>query len=282
MIAKCPCEHCGVNIEFATEEFLSGSSVPCPSCGKETPLYVSPQAKPAPKPAAPPPFPKVEKPAQKFSAERFVWIFVALFIVIAAFAAYKWERKNIKNFDKRMDEMAKENAESIGNPAQAEKDVKADGIAKAKEFDALIPGLQDSEKNGNGKKPAFPPPPTSGMEFSANILNDFPERVEGPPGTLEGKFGWLDGEFGDIENLEFDLYYLNFDARTMVCFTVYDKNGNSFRRCYAEKSKFGDLLLGLKTFDRIRISGQAMMARQLNTDATFDIFLRIDSIQVIK
>ena len=38
MIAKCPCEHCGVNIEFATEEFLSGSSVPCPTCGKETTL----------------------------------------------------------------------------------------------------------------------------------------------------------------------------------------------------------------------------------------------------
>ncbi len=53
MIAKCPCEHCGGNIEFATEEFLSGSDVTCPHCGKETPLYVSPQAKPAPKPAAP-------------------------------------------------------------------------------------------------------------------------------------------------------------------------------------------------------------------------------------
>ena len=40
MIAKCPCEHCGVNIEFSTEEFLSGSSVPCPTCGKETTLSV--------------------------------------------------------------------------------------------------------------------------------------------------------------------------------------------------------------------------------------------------
>jgi hypothetical protein len=53
MIAKCPCEHCGVNIEFATEEFLSGSAVTCPHCGKETPLYVSQQAKPVPKPAVP-------------------------------------------------------------------------------------------------------------------------------------------------------------------------------------------------------------------------------------
>jgi hypothetical protein len=49
MIAKSLCEHCGVNIEFATEEFLSGSSVNCPTCGKETTLNVSPQAKPAPK-----------------------------------------------------------------------------------------------------------------------------------------------------------------------------------------------------------------------------------------
>lgn len=38
MIAKCPCDYCGVNIEFSTEEFLSGSSVPCPTCGKETTL----------------------------------------------------------------------------------------------------------------------------------------------------------------------------------------------------------------------------------------------------
>jgi ribosomal protein S27E len=38
-----------VNIEFVTEEFLSGSNVKCPKCGKETTLYVSPQTKPAPK-----------------------------------------------------------------------------------------------------------------------------------------------------------------------------------------------------------------------------------------
>jgi DNA-directed RNA polymerase subunit RPC12/RpoP len=49
MIAKCPCEHCEVNIEFATEEFLSGSTITCPHCGKETHLFVSPQAKPVPK-----------------------------------------------------------------------------------------------------------------------------------------------------------------------------------------------------------------------------------------
>ena len=36
----------GVNIEFATEEFLSGSSVLCPTCGRETTLFVSPEARP--------------------------------------------------------------------------------------------------------------------------------------------------------------------------------------------------------------------------------------------
>lgn len=51
MTAKCPCEHCGVNIEFSTEEFQSGSTVACPTCGKDTSLYISPQAKP-PQPLA--------------------------------------------------------------------------------------------------------------------------------------------------------------------------------------------------------------------------------------
>jgi len=45
MIAKCPCDKCGENIEFATEEFLSGSSVACPHCGNETFLSVSPKPK---------------------------------------------------------------------------------------------------------------------------------------------------------------------------------------------------------------------------------------------
>lgn len=64
MIANCPCDNCGENIEFATEEFLSGSSVTCPHCGKETFLSVSPKPKssavsppklPPPKANAPPP-----------------------------------------------------------------------------------------------------------------------------------------------------------------------------------------------------------------------------------
>src|SRR5882724_9851969 len=53
MITKCPCDHCGENIEFATEEFLSGSSIICPHCNNETTLSISRQAKPAPKSATP-------------------------------------------------------------------------------------------------------------------------------------------------------------------------------------------------------------------------------------
>src|ERR1035441_2321510 len=41
MIAKCPCEHCGENIEFATEDFLPGGRVACPHCGVETAIYIS-------------------------------------------------------------------------------------------------------------------------------------------------------------------------------------------------------------------------------------------------
>jgi hypothetical protein len=93
MIAKCPCEHCGVNIEFATEEFLSGSSVPCPTCGKETPLYVSPQAKPMPKPAAPatPPPQKFIAPVtsgqQKSSLKFLPWIIVAVLVAVCGVLA---------------------------------------------------------------------------------------------------------------------------------------------------------------------------------------------------
>jgi hypothetical protein len=57
MIVKCPCEHCEVNIEFSTDEFLSGSSIPCPTCGKETTLCVSPRAKQVKSASLPPVLP---------------------------------------------------------------------------------------------------------------------------------------------------------------------------------------------------------------------------------
>lgn len=45
MIAKCLCDQCGESIEFATEEFLSGSCISCPHCGGETILSVAPKSK---------------------------------------------------------------------------------------------------------------------------------------------------------------------------------------------------------------------------------------------
>jgi predicted RNA-binding Zn-ribbon protein involved in translation (DUF1610 family) len=38
MIEKCPCQQCGVNIEFEIEN--ANQFVPCPSCGKETRLLM--------------------------------------------------------------------------------------------------------------------------------------------------------------------------------------------------------------------------------------------------
>ena len=38
MIAKCPCQQCGVNIEFEVEN--ANQFVPCPSCGKQTRLLI--------------------------------------------------------------------------------------------------------------------------------------------------------------------------------------------------------------------------------------------------
>jgi DNA-directed RNA polymerase subunit RPC12/RpoP len=40
MMAKCSCDHCGKNIELATEEFSSGSTFICPHCGNKTSLFV--------------------------------------------------------------------------------------------------------------------------------------------------------------------------------------------------------------------------------------------------
>jgi len=47
MITKCPCQQCGVNIEFDVE--AANQFVPCPSCGKQTRLLMPGQApKPTP------------------------------------------------------------------------------------------------------------------------------------------------------------------------------------------------------------------------------------------
>jgi hypothetical protein len=139
------------------------------------------------------------------------------------------------------------------------------------------------DKIAANRKADYPPPPTSGMEFTANLLKNFPERVEGTPGTLEGKFGWMDGEYFQTSSDEIDSYdRADFDTSTKAGFTITDKNGEFFEHCYVEKNKLGDTLLNLKSGDRIRIIGQAIMVLRPGTDATFDIMFRVDSIQVIK
>jgi hypothetical protein len=261
MIAKCPCDHCGENIEFSSEEFLSGSSVVCPHCGKETLLCVSRQAKPAPQSPAP-----ASKPPQRFTAPArskiptVVWTVTGVFILCAlCLTAFLIG----KNSQRRSDQT------SEGKPETVESKPKSDPPQ-------FLQNLKDKQETV--KKVAFPPQPTSGMEFFAKLLENFPERVV-EPGKLEGKIGWMDAEFGDISSDFIEDYYL---PDGMVGFTVEDKDGNSFYRCYAEKSKLGDSVLGLKRYEEIRISGQAMLFRMRDADNTFDVFFRVDSIQVIK
>ena len=69
MIEKCPCQQCGVNIEFDAE--YDRQFVTCPSCGNQTRLLL-PSAKPAapkpapvPPPVLPPPSPPVAKDTAK-------------------------------------------------------------------------------------------------------------------------------------------------------------------------------------------------------------------------
>jgi hypothetical protein len=53
---KCSCIHCGCRIEFAPAQ--AGTKIPCPHCGKETPLFslsISFDLPPAASPPRPPP-----------------------------------------------------------------------------------------------------------------------------------------------------------------------------------------------------------------------------------
>lgn len=40
MIAKSPCQQCGVPIEFEADNFEPGIKTPCPACGRETELFL--------------------------------------------------------------------------------------------------------------------------------------------------------------------------------------------------------------------------------------------------
>jgi hypothetical protein len=142
-----------------------------------------------------------------------------------------------------------------------------------------IPGCKPKEKNASSVEKVFnvqqsvqqtyPPSPASGMEFTSELMKNFIERVD-------RRQGWMDGRFQEINNSPITELmgdnYTSIDA----AFTVEDKNGDLFRNCLVEKEKFGDLLLRLKTGDRIRITGQAVSM------ATSEEWIKIDSIQVLK
>jgi hypothetical protein len=91
----------------------------------------------------------------------------------------------------------------------------------------------------------------------------------------------MDAEFFEISNTEIEGNN-RLDSSVQVGFEAFDKNGDVFDLCYTEKSKLADFLLNLRNGDRIRIFGQAMMILRPGTDATFDAWLHVDSIQVIK
>jgi len=94
----------------------------------------------------------------------------------------------------------------------------------------------------------------------------------------------MDGEFVEIDSGAIEDYFYRAyeDMKNTVGFTISDKNGDIYQFCYAEKNKFGDLLLGLKSGDRIRVIGQVVAKLRPGTDATFDLFIHVDSIEVIK
>lgn len=223
MLIKCNCNNCSTHLEFESEN--AGQVITCPTCGMETTLYVPPPS-PAPKPAAP------DTPRrQKSSVKTVLRIIAALFVVAAAFAAYKWQRNNTENFNKDMDVRAAENAESIGNTAKATKEATAEGIKGAAEFEAHLRSLGGSGKKAAEQKPVFPPPPASGMEFSTKLLENFQERVI-------DKKGWIDGEFLGINNDSIEGDNL-LDTRSSVGFFISDRNGNIFLNCYANKAEWG-------------------------------------------
>jgi len=241
MIAKCPCDHCGENIEFASEEFLSGSAVSCPHCGKGTTLYVG--IKPAPKPAEPVPL-----LPQRFTAPARskipigVWIGTGVFVVCALCFASILIGKNLQ----------KHSDQTSGTKNNLPK---------------FLQNLK--EKSAATEKPIYPSPPTSGVEFSAKLLINFPERVN-------REQGWMDAKFVEIDNSPIEELmgggYTSIDAS----FTVEDKNGDLFQNCLVKKDEFGDQLLQLKDGDYIRIKGQAVSMM------TSELWIRVDSIQVIK
>jgi hypothetical protein len=137
----------------------------------------------------------------------------------------------------------------------------------------IITGCKPKHKEKAGASEAaqqsFPPPPTSGMEFTSKLMINFVERVD-------RQQGWMDGKFVEINNSP--ISSLMGDSYTTIdaAFTVEDKNGDLFKNCLVSKQQYGDVLLELKQGDRIRITGQAVSM------ATSEEWINVDSIQVLK
>jgi predicted nucleic acid-binding Zn-ribbon protein len=181
---------------------------------------------------------------QKSSMKFLPWIIVAVLVVVSGFLAVNFSREHAQR-------------------------ILLENKLPAAQSDAV------GTNSASTKKPDYPPPPTSGMEFMAKILKNFPER-------MDKQHGWMDATFWKIDNLPVkELMGDDADAAAFVAFTVSDKNGDWFENCVGEKSKLGDQLIQLQDGDRIRISGEAANMEKSDT-GSFDVFLRVDSIQVIK
>lgn len=243
--ATCRCQHCDNGIEFETSR--AGETIACPHCQMDTLLFIPPtssavvektEAKES-KPTAD------RKPATRpFKISTGVMIGIGVFLLCALCFVSILIGENLQKHSEQTSEALPEK-----NLSQIFKSLKT--------------------KNAATKKPDYPPPPTSGVEFSAKLLINFPERVN-------RRQGWMDAKFYEIDNSPIDELmgdgYTSIDAS----FTVEDKNGDLFQNCLVKKAKFGDQLLQLQDGDYIRITGQAVSM------ATSEIWINVDSIQVIK
>lgn len=124
---------------------------------------------------------------------------------------------------------------------------------------------------GTTETPTFPPPVPNRTEFTTKVLANFPERVDHKLGWMDGFFKGIDGS--PVESEMGALYTRGSNGYT--AFKIQDKDGDYFFYCLAKKNEFGDLLLKLKSNDRIRVTGQAVGMM------TSVMWLRVDAIQIL-
>lgn len=115
----------------------------------------------------------------------------------------------------------------------------------------------------------WPPPIANEMEFTEQLVENFPEKVD-------HKQGWMDGTFIEINNYPIESYMNSIYTSVSVAFAMEDKDGRTYNFCLADKEKFGKFLLALHRDDRIRVTGQALSM------GTSVMWIKVDSIQVVK